>query len=112
MSGYDMKIGEELFWSLIVAGFTMLAQLLAETDPATVGDWRVWAVGIAAGVARAVLAAGIAASNAPREPKPESEPVEEPVPQGESLSIRASRDKPYTLVVNGQEYVRVDRVQP
>ncbi len=40
----------------------------------------------------------------------EPAPAVEPVPQGESLSIRASREKPYTLIVNDIEYVRADRM--
>ena len=44
---------------------------------------------------------------------PEAPPhIDDPVPPGQFLTIRASREKPYRLIVNGQEYVRVDQVEP
>ena len=53
---YDFKRAPELAWVAGVAAGVFLLQVAAEFDPATITDWRTWAVALGAGAVRAAAA--------------------------------------------------------
>lgn len=57
---YEFKIGAEAGWLVAVAVLTVVLQALVEFDPATISDWRAWAIGIGAAMVRAFGGAGLA----------------------------------------------------
>ncbi len=57
---YQFKLRQELIWVVVVAALGALAQALATTDPATVTDWRAWALSLGIAVVRAVVGALLA----------------------------------------------------
>jgi hypothetical protein len=51
---YYFKLGEELFWSAIVAAVFALATILMGFHPEGIDDWRLWTIAAAGAVARPV----------------------------------------------------------
>jgi hypothetical protein len=45
---------------LLVAALVPILEALVKLDPATMGDWRTWAIGVGAAAVRATAAAGLA----------------------------------------------------
>lgn len=56
---YIFKANQEAIWFVLVAAGTVVVQALAAFDPATIVDWRAWAVGIAAAAIRASAGAAL-----------------------------------------------------
>lgn len=56
---YRFKALPELYWSLITSGATVLLLALVSFDPATITDWKTWAVGLGSGVLRSMAGAAL-----------------------------------------------------
>ena len=54
---YDFKKAPELAWIAAVAAGVFALQVAAEFDPATISNWRTWAVALGSGAVRAAAAA-------------------------------------------------------
>lgn len=57
---YQFKPNQEIVWAIVTAAVLAIAQILMEFDPATIGDWRFWAINASGAVARAIGAAIVA----------------------------------------------------
>ncbi len=57
---YEFK-PEEIWWAVLTGVVIFAFQLLADFDPATITDWRVWGVAAVGGAVRAGAAAGLVA---------------------------------------------------
>lgn len=53
---YQVKWLPELGWAVAIAVAVVLASALVTFDPASVSDWRAWAVALAASVVRVAAA--------------------------------------------------------
>ena len=60
MPAYTFKFSQETLWFLAVTALTPLLLALAEFNPDTITDYRVWAAAIGAASVRAFVAAVIA----------------------------------------------------
>lgn len=56
---YQLKIGPELAWVLVVTAVLTVAQVLVTFEPSEITDWRLWAVSLAGGVVRSLAGAVI-----------------------------------------------------
>ena len=54
---YDFKLVEEIAWLALVAAAVAALQIIVRAEPATIVDWRAWAIALGAAVVRAAAAA-------------------------------------------------------
>ena len=59
MPTYDFKPTSEFFWFLFVTALVQSFQVLKDFDPATITDWKAWAIALGAGAVRAVAGAAL-----------------------------------------------------
>lgn len=57
MDEYRFKAGQELLWIALTAGALAALQIAASTDPATITDWKTYAVALGGAAFRAAAAA-------------------------------------------------------
>ncbi len=56
---YELKVGPELFWAVVITVVLAVAQVFLTFEPSEITDWRLWAVSLSGGVVRAAAGAVI-----------------------------------------------------
>ena len=56
---YRFKPWQELFWSVLISGATVLLLALVSFDPTKIDDWQTWTVALGAGMLRSMAGAAL-----------------------------------------------------